>query len=252
MSSIQLCSQRGSTFRFDSKYHNASSEIAAQTGGAPSYKHISKITDGQYNKVYRFVMDNSAVAIASLPYLTSGVTVYYSTALSVATMLHVLGSNNLGLPGPRVLVWDAKGTVPIGSEYILTEEAKGTQLKEVWLAMEVRDRVAVIKDLVSIHKRHLRWGFLDIEGPIPYKFSDEKLNAQTDRAAKFNELLDFWDMISHLVGQCRWSSNSTYPQAVELLAEMDRERIKSKDTDESIRADFQKWIDREAEQHHHS
>ncbi|EEH45259.2 uncharacterized protein PADG_01409 [Paracoccidioides brasiliensis Pb18] len=47
-----------------------------------------------------------------------------------------------------------------------------------------------------------RWGFLDIEEPIPHKFSDEELNAQTDGAAKFNELQDFWDMISNLVDRC--------------------------------------------------
>ncbi|EEH20664.2 hypothetical protein PABG_02895 [Paracoccidioides brasiliensis Pb03] len=104
----------------------------------------------------------------------------------------------------------------------------------------------------SSFSQRKRWGFLGIEEPIPHKFSDEELNAQTDGAAKFNELQDFWDMISNLVDRCRWSSNSTYPQAVELLEEMDRESIKSKVTDESIRADFQKWIDREEEQHHHS
>ncbi|KKZ64622.1 hypothetical protein EMCG_09476 [[Emmonsia] crescens] len=491
---------------------HALQQIAVEAVGANRCEHISKVTDGGYNKVFRLVMDNGVVAIASLPYLIDGFPAYYSTSSTAATMEFV--RTILGIPVPKVLAWDANGDNPVGAEYILAEEAKGTRLNDAWPNMELRDRVATIEDLVSIHKKllsvtfnrygslyfsscpikrssaevkglispavqrdvmdgftfgptaredfwfkerakmdinrgpwqtaieyslavgqreidwmnqypnlreididsdcpptddilsskaHLsvldkymriaplllpkdpelvasylwhpflhgenvflegnrisgivgwqhawagplfteasppafvkingdeltleypdnykdleedkrreieqnvsqsvlryayqefvskdvpqlgklfafdfqqvriypirlcvnswgtnditrfreslmkiqrRWDFLGLEGPIPYKFSDDELKGQADKAERFNKSEDFLDQISHLVNRSGWTSNSTYPQVVKIFAEIGREVLQAGDVDESTRAEFQQFIDRESE-----
>ncbi|KAK2812580.1 hypothetical protein FQN50_001224 [Emmonsiellopsis sp. PD_5] len=144
-------------------------EAAARAVGATQCQHISKVIDGQYNKVFRLVMDNGAVVIASLPYLISGFPAYYSTASTAATM--EFARTILGVPVPKVLAYDANGSNPVGSEYILTEEANGTPLNEVWRNTDARGEATVIKDLVSIHKK-LLYGSLyfsgdSIKGAVP-------------------------------------------------------------------------------------
>ncbi|KAK2789050.1 Phosphotransferase enzyme [Onygenales sp. PD_12] len=150
-------------------------EAAARAVGATQCQHISKVIDGQYNKVFRLVMDNGAVVIANLPYLISGCPPYYSTASTAATM--EFARTILGVPIPKVLAYDADGRNPVGSEYILTDEANGTRLNEAWRNMDARDEATVIKDLVSIHKKLLsvsfaRYGSLyfssdSIKGAVP-------------------------------------------------------------------------------------
>ncbi|PGH17348.1 hypothetical protein AJ79_01232 [Helicocarpus griseus UAMH5409] len=103
--------------------------------------------------VFRLTMDNGVVAIATLPYLIDGNPAYYSTASTAATMEFV--RTVLGIPVHRVLAWEADGENPVGSEYILAEEARGTQLIDAWPNMGRRDQVAVIQDLVSIHRKLL-------------------------------------------------------------------------------------------------
>ena len=46
--------------------------IAAASVGAQSCVSIDKIAEGEYNKVFRLVMDNGSVAIARIPYHNSG------------------------------------------------------------------------------------------------------------------------------------------------------------------------------------
>ncbi|EEQ83751.1 phosphotransferase enzyme family protein [Blastomyces dermatitidis ER-3] len=132
---------------------NALQRIAAQAVGANKCEHISKVTDGGHSKVFRLVMDNGAVAIASIPYLIDGFPKYYSTASTAATMEFV--RTILGIPVPKVLAWDANEDNSVGTEFILTEEARGTPLKDVWANMEARDQIAFIENLVSIHKKLL-------------------------------------------------------------------------------------------------
>ena len=61
-------------------------ETAAKTVGAERCESIEKVDDGSYNKVFRLVMDDGKVVIASLPYLVDGVPEFYFTASKAATM----------------------------------------------------------------------------------------------------------------------------------------------------------------------
>ncbi|KLJ10348.1 hypothetical protein EMPG_14257 [Blastomyces silverae] len=99
----------------------------------------------------------------------------------------------------------------------------------------------------SLIKIQRRWDFLGIEGSIPYKFTDDELKRQADSADTFNRHQDFMDQISPLVTRCGWTSNSTYPQAVRMFAEIAREVHQDGNVDEGIKAEFQQFIDKESE-----
>jgi hypothetical protein len=59
--------------------------VAAKGVGSKSCASMMKLAEGQYNKVFRLVMNDGRVAIASLPNPNAGPS-FYATASEVATM----------------------------------------------------------------------------------------------------------------------------------------------------------------------
>jgi hypothetical protein len=57
------------------------------------------------------------------------------------------------------LSWSGKTANPVESEYILMEEAAGTQVSKIWHEMELRDKFKVVDDIVAIEKRLLSTSF---------------------------------------------------------------------------------------------
>ena len=45
---------------------------------------------------------------------------------------------------PKVLVWEANAENPVISEYIIMEEAEGTQLGEIWDDMGIDEKNVVV------------------------------------------------------------------------------------------------------------
>jgi hypothetical protein len=65
----------------------------------------------------------------------------------------------LNIPTPRVIVWSGAIDNPVGSEYILMEEATGTQLGEVWGNMELPSKLQIVEEIVAIEKKFLSLSF---------------------------------------------------------------------------------------------
>jgi hypothetical protein len=57
------------------------------------------------------------------------------------------------------LTWSGEVENLVESEYILMEEAAGTQLSKIWHEMELRDKFKVVDDIVAIEKRLLSTSF---------------------------------------------------------------------------------------------
>jgi hypothetical protein len=136
---------------------------------------MSKLAEDGYNKVFRLVMDDKKVVIARIPNPNAG-PAFKTTASEVATMdfvgrnvprfeLHKLmrslsqARTVLDIPVPKVLSWSGEAENPVGSEYILMEEAAGTQLSKIWLEMELRDKFKIVDDIVAIEKKLLSASF---------------------------------------------------------------------------------------------
>ncbi|KMP06014.1 hypothetical protein CIRG_05695 [Coccidioides immitis RMSCC 2394] len=117
---------------------------------------MSKIGEGNYNKVFRLQMEDGTTVIARIPHPNAGPATY-TTASEVATM--EFARSVLGIPVPKVLTWCATSENPVGSEYILMEEAKGRQLTEVWGDMELEDKKIIIEDIVALEQKLLSVSF---------------------------------------------------------------------------------------------
>lgn len=65
----------------------------------------------------------------------------------------------LGLPVPKVICWSAHANNPVESEYIIMEEANGTQLGELWDDMKLREKRRIVKDILGIQKKLLSVSF---------------------------------------------------------------------------------------------
>ncbi|CZT23841.1 uncharacterized protein RCC_09555 [Ramularia collo-cygni] len=72
-------------------------------------------------------------------------------ASEVATMDFV--RNVVGIPVPKVLAWDGQVSNHAESEYILMEQAEGTQLSDLWTDMDIYDKLKVVDDVVDIQKK---------------------------------------------------------------------------------------------------
>nr|POF05967.1 altered inheritance of mitochondria protein 9, mitochondrial [Quercus suber] len=113
--------------------------LAAKASGAQSCVSITKLAEGGFNKVFRLSMDNGSVVIARIP----------NPNVGLASKVR----NVMGIPVPEVLAWDGGTCNSAESEYILMEQAKGTQLEEVWADMDLKEKISIVNDVVTIQKK---------------------------------------------------------------------------------------------------
>ncbi|KAH7381551.1 kinase-like domain-containing protein [Pyrenochaeta sp. MPI-SDFR-AT-0127] len=137
---------------------------AVNAVGLRSCTKISKIGEGNFNKVFKLTMDDQSVVIARIPHPNAGPPAV-TTASEVATM--DFARSILGIPVPKVLDYSANAANPVGSEYILMEEAKGVQLSSLWNDMEIGDQAKIVKSLIEIDAKFLAIS-LDRFGAIFY------------------------------------------------------------------------------------
>jgi hypothetical protein len=121
------CEQLGARYRrFDVP---SLQQAACQAVGADRCISFEKIGEGNYNKAYRLEMEDGRRVIAKVPHPNAGPRVL-TTASEVATMEFV--RTILNIPVPQVLAWSATDQNPVQAEYIIMEEASGSQLHKVW------------------------------------------------------------------------------------------------------------------------
>ena len=104
-------------------------QAACHAVGAEKCISFKNIGEGNYNKAYRLEMEDGRRVIAKVPHPNAD-SLVFTTASEVATM--EFARTVLDLPVPQVLAWSATDQNPVQAEYIIMEEANGSQLHEVW------------------------------------------------------------------------------------------------------------------------
>lgn len=61
----------------------------------------------------------------------------------------------LDIPVPRVLAWSATEQNPVQAECIIMEDARGSQLHEVWQNFSLRRKSAIICEFVDVERKSL-------------------------------------------------------------------------------------------------
>ncbi|KAM5435405.1 Phosphotransferase enzyme [Microsporum canis] len=125
-------------------------KVAASSVGASKCVEITKLAEGSFNKTFKLKMDNGMYAIARIPHPIAGPR-YFMTASEVATM--EFARSVLKIPVPRVFSWSADANNPVQSEYIIMEEAPGEKLDDVWEDFSLEQKIAVMKELISLEKK---------------------------------------------------------------------------------------------------
>jgi hypothetical protein len=129
---------------------------ACQAVGANNCISFKKIGEGNYNKAYRLEMEDGQKIIAKVPHPNAGPRVL-TTASEVATM--EFARTILNIPVPRVLAWSATDQNPVQAEYIIMEEARGSQLHEVWQDLPLRRKSDIIREFVDVERKLLSVSF---------------------------------------------------------------------------------------------
>ncbi|KAI1178169.1 kinase-like domain-containing protein [Nemania sp. FL0916] len=130
---------------------------AAKSVGAKKCVSMVKIAEGNFNRVFRLHMDNSSTVIARIPTLRTGSS-RLKVASEVATMDFALSI--LGIPVPKVLAWSMEDDNPVQAEYIIMEEAEGSQLRQVWTTLSLDSKLKIVADYINIEKKLLSVSFL--------------------------------------------------------------------------------------------
>ncbi|PLN86156.1 kinase-like domain-containing protein [Aspergillus taichungensis] len=131
-------------------------KVAAGSVGANDCIEITKLAEGSFNKSFRLRMDNGKHAIARIPHPIAGPQ-YYTTASEVATM--EFARSVLEIPVPQVHAWSADVNNPVGSEYIIMEEAAGVKLADIWDDLSLEQRITIMEDLVILEKKMISVSF---------------------------------------------------------------------------------------------
>jgi hypothetical protein len=131
-------------------------QAACQAVGADKCISFEKIGEGNYNKAYRLEMEDGQKVIAKVPHPNAGPQIL-TTASEVATM--EFARTILNIPVPQILAWSASDQNPVQAEYIIMEEARGSQLHEVWQDLPLRKKTDIIREVVEIEKKLLSVSF---------------------------------------------------------------------------------------------
>jgi hypothetical protein len=117
---------------------------------------FEKVGEGNYNKAYRLGMANEQNVIAKVPHPNAGPQTL-TTSSEVATM--EFARTVLNIPVPKVLAWSATDQNPVRAEYIIMEEARGSQLHEVWQDLPLRTKCDIIREFVDVERKLLSVSF---------------------------------------------------------------------------------------------
>ncbi|KAH7397037.1 kinase-like domain-containing protein [Phaeosphaeria sp. MPI-PUGE-AT-0046c] len=131
---------------------NELQKVAMSIAGSEKCVSMSKIGEGNFNKVFRLQMDNGLVLMARVPHPNAGPPSYTTTS-EVATI--DFAKSILGIPVPKILAYCATANNPVGSEYMIMEEAQGTQLSKVWDTMDLKDQMKIVTELVTVDEKLL-------------------------------------------------------------------------------------------------
>ncbi|KAI4947449.1 hypothetical protein J4E91_006803 [Alternaria rosae] len=131
-------------------------QAACRAVGANKCISFEKIGEGNYNKAYRLEMEDGQKIIAKVPHPNAGPRVL-TTASEVATM--EFARTILNLPVPRVLAWSATDQNPVQAEYIIMEEASGSQLHEIRQDLPLRRKCDIIHEFVDVERKLLSVSF---------------------------------------------------------------------------------------------
>ncbi|KAJ5353503.1 hypothetical protein N7541_006067 [Penicillium brevicompactum] len=202
--------------------------LAVNAVGADSCISMTKLAEGGYNKVFRLTMNDGKKVLARIPNPNAGPE-FYSTASEVATM--EFARDFLQIPVPRVFDWGATSDNAVGSEYIIMEEASGSELGLVWDQLSPDKKLSIMREIVTIESKMLAVSFShfggiyfasdEVESAVPALLTSEaspELKSQVNKKFSIGPTVDrgFWkkERSSMQISRGPWRTPQEYALCV--------------------------------------
>jgi len=115
----------------------------------------SKLAEGGFNRTFLITMRDGFQMVARIPYPAT-VPKDFAVASEVATM-DLLRSS--GLPLPEVYGYSPAPDNAAEIEYIFMEYVRGTKLSDVWLDLEEREIISVLRELAQLETKMMSIAF---------------------------------------------------------------------------------------------
>ncbi|KAF7364019.1 Protein kinase subdomain-containing protein PKL/CAK/Fmp29 [Mycena sanguinolenta] len=116
---------------------------------------FAKLAEGGFNRTFLITMRGGFQMVARIPYPAT-VPKYYAVASEVATMAFLRSS---GLPIPKVYGYSPVSDNAAETEYIFMEFVRGPTLSDVWLDLEERDTISVLRQLIQFESKMMSISF---------------------------------------------------------------------------------------------
>lgn len=142
----QRCAERRWLFNV-----NELKNLAAAAVGRSQTDVVSlvKLAKGGSNRTFLLSMQDGFQMVARIPYPTTEPK-NLLVAIEVATMNYL---RSCVIPTPKVYDYSTTSHNPAGTEYIIMEFIRGTNLGDIWFALGEKARIKVVRKLVELESR---------------------------------------------------------------------------------------------------
>ncbi|KAJ0419936.1 hypothetical protein BJY00DRAFT_301945 [Aspergillus carlsbadensis] len=140
---------------------------------------MTKYVEGQYNTL---TFDDNSEVVAQLPNPNAGPPHFDDRQRS--------RDDGICIPIPRILDWSCDPSNPVGSEYIIMEKARGTQLGSCWYELSSSTKYEFIKQVFELEAKLASFPFpahgcIYHKRDLPSKYSDGQVSFAGDDTQDF-------------------------------------------------------------------
>jgi len=116
---------------------------------------LTKFAEGGFNRTFLITMRGGFQMVARIPYPAT-IPKYFAVASEVATMAFL---RSFGLPIPKVYGYSPAPDNAAETKYIFMEFVRGTKLSDIWLDLEEREIISVLRQLAQLESKMMSIAF---------------------------------------------------------------------------------------------
>jgi len=110
---------------------------------------LEKLAEGGFNRTFLITMRCGFRMVARIPYPAT-IPKYFAVASEVATMALL---RSFGLPIPEVYGYSPTANNAAGTEYILLEFVRGTNLSDIWFDLGEEEIISISRQLAELESK---------------------------------------------------------------------------------------------------
>jgi len=117
--------------------------------------NLTKLVEGGFNRTFLITMRGGFQMVARIPYPAT-IPKYFAVVSEVATTAFL---RSFGLPIPKVYGYSPVPDNTAETEYVFMEFVEGTKLSDVWIDLEEREIISVLRQLAQLESKMMSIAF---------------------------------------------------------------------------------------------